>query len=268
VAGTGGDGGVASCAGGDPLIFTVSGDERLSTFDPRTRAFHDIATLDCPSQLCVGADGQAQRATPFSMAIDRQGTAYVLYCSGYVRKVDTRTGACMDTNLHSSQTEFEVFAMGFASDTVDSPETLYVAGGLLRLVGMDSANFGRMDINTFRAQSLGETRGWPELTGTGDGHLWGFFPGTDPPRIAEIDRTSGRSMPTAFDLSDLGGDPPGAWAFAAWGGDFYVFLRGSGAQASSVYQVRKSDGHLTRIVDDADRNIVGAGVSTCAPTVP
>jgi hypothetical protein len=51
-----------------------------------------------------------------------------------------------------------------------------------------------------------------------------------------------------------------SWAVKFWGGSFWIFLD------SSVYQVpRDTPQTIATVIADTGRNIVGAGVSTCAP---
>jgi len=58
---------------------------------------------------------------------------------------------------------------------------------------------------------------------------------------------------------------PQAWAFAFWGGDFWIFHRANVLEHTKIYQVKRADGSMTKAMDDSGYNIVGAGVSTCAP---
>jgi hypothetical protein len=58
-----------------------------------------------------------------------------------------------------------------------------------------------------------------------------------------------------------------AWAFAFWGGDFWLFTSPTGP-TSKVDRYRPSDGTTTTMIPDTGIKIVGAGVSTCAPVVP
>src|SRR5688572_9058399 len=68
-AAAGPDGG-GNCADGTELVYTIDQfSARLSTFDPASRTFQDLGSLNCPG----GA------ATPFSMSVDRQANAWVLY---------------------------------------------------------------------------------------------------------------------------------------------------------------------------------------------
>ena len=63
---------------------------------------------------------------------------------------------------------------------------------------------------------------------------------------------------------------PAAWAWAFYGGDYWIFLAKqnplTGADPTIVYQV-SPQGALKGMTPTTNRRIVGAGVSTCAPTV-
>src|SRR5262249_6533287 len=104
-----------------------------------------------------------------------------------------------------------------------------------------------------------------ELTGTGDGRLFGFFT-TQPATLAEIDKTKGA---TSSNKSLDGVSTGNAWAFSFWGGDFW-FYTSDGVNPSRVTQLKTSgSGELTVSKTDVGGfKIVGAGVSTCAPTTP
>jgi outer membrane protein assembly factor BamB len=82
---------------------------------------------------------------------------------------------------------------------------------------------------------VGTVQDWPELTGTGDAELWGFFPSEVTPRIAKIDKTNGSELQT-FPLPTLTGMPM-AWAFAFFGGDFFEFLMRANESSTTVHQV-------------------------------
>ncbi len=110
----------------------------------------------------------------------------------------------------------------------------------------------------------------PEFTGNANGELWGFFPKEKPPAIVRIDKTSGAAVQT-ISLPDLPSADEGliaAWAFAYWGGSFYLFYRVDPPHAASrVYKV-EYDGTMTDFMGSTGMTIVGAGVSTCAPIAP
>ena len=87
----------------------------------------------------------------------------------------------------------------------------------------------------------------------------------DWPRIEQIDKTTGGGVKT-FTLSTLSGTAT-AWAFAFFGGDFFVFLQRETDLATIVYQVDGTNGNIKGMTNTGSRVIVGAGVSTCAPVV-
>jgi hypothetical protein len=160
------------------------------------------------------------------------------------------------------------FGMGFVSDTSGgTTETLYIGGG--GKVGMGTAWLGTLDVNTLTITKGNTITGDPELTGTGLAELWGFFPVTGNntmARVSKIDKMTATESGT-IQLSSLTGQAE-AWAFAFYGGDFYVFLA-SGGNATIVYHVTQNGGmQPVDMLDTKTRHIVGAGVSTCAPVTP
>jgi hypothetical protein len=58
-----------------------------------------------------------------------------------------------------------------------------------------------------------------------------------------------------------------AWAFAFYGGDYWLFLMKGSETSTTVYQVDGAAGTIKGNTPAPGRVIVGAGVSTCAPVV-
>ncbi len=250
------DGGTAgACSDEAKLVYVVDSNNDFLSFKPDTLTFTKIGTLNCPT---FGG-------TPYSMGIDRTPTAWVLYSTGEVFKVSTANASCEATSFVMDQKGFHTFGMGFASNTSgSSDETLYVAGGL-QFVDGSPASFGTLAFPALSIAKTGSVAGWPELTGTGEGKLWGFFPSaTVTPKVSEIDKSTGASG-TSFSLPSLSGTPS-SWAFAFWGGDFFLFLQRQQDTSTNVYRVKGGTGTLSTALSNTGRNIVGAGVSTCAPT--
>ena len=54
---------------------------------------------------------------PFSMGVDRSATAWVLYDSGELFRVDTTSLACTVTDVDVAQLGLLNFGMGFSTDT-------------------------------------------------------------------------------------------------------------------------------------------------------
>jgi hypothetical protein len=234
-------------------IYVVTEDSELFSFYPPDLSFKRIGNLVCPS---------AQGATPFSMAVDRRGVAYVLYNDGQLYRVSTATAACTATSFQKSQLDFETFGMGFASDVAGPSEQLYVSDndfdGVLR-------GLGKIDTSTFKLSivgSFGTTIRRSELTGTGDGRLFAFWP--DPSigggsHLTELNKATGQIV-AQTNLSF--GQRNDAFAFAFWGGDFWIFTSSGGE--TDVNRFRPVDG-TTTLPTTHPSVIVGAGVSTCAP---
>src|SRR5579883_1118035 len=156
---------------------------------------------------------------------------------------------------------FLQFGMGFATNSpTTTDETLFIAGSS-DLMGQNM--LGSIAFPSLMVTSIGDIAGTPELTGTGDANLWGFFPDAAMPKVAQIDKTSG-ALANPFALPSLAGTPA-AWAFAFWGGDFWIFLMRQNDPSTTVYHLYQSNGKVEAAVPKSGRKIVGAGVSTCAP---
>jgi hypothetical protein len=249
------------CAAEARLVYVVSMENDLYSFAPDTVTFTKVGNLKCP----------ANGATPNSMAIDRSGNAWVNYSDGGLFKVSTKDASCSSTPFQRGQSGFVKFGMAFATNGASSTdETLYVSGITDALFGGEGQGLAKIDLGTFKLTPIGDYSGGlrgsgAELTGTGDGRLFGFFT-TQPATLAQIDKGAGS---TSNDKSLSGVSTGLAWAFSFWGGDFW-FYTSNGVSASTVTQLKASgDGSIkTAKADVGGFKIVGAGVSTCAPTAP
>jgi hypothetical protein len=255
----------SNCSEAAMLVYTVDQDGRFSSFDPSTNppTFTDITSrLDCP----VMKDFFGNPQNPYSMSVDRHADAWVLYNSGELFRVDTAAGSCEATSFRINQSGFQLMGMGFvANDRLSDLDTLYVAGGAGPDAG-GSSRLGTVDMTTLGVTPAQALSGWPELTGTGLAELWGFYPDTTPPKIARINKQSAAEE-MVYPLATLQGTPA-AWAFAFWGGDFWVFHMRTSDQDTTVYRVDGTTGEMTTALSGTGRRIVGAGVSTCAPVSP
>lgn len=238
-------------------VYVIDGDSyMLSSFQPDTREFNDVGLIRCPSQ-----DPQA---TPFSMSVDRDAQAWVLFTSGEIFLVNTTNAECLSTRFQPNN-GFALFGMGFVLDSPESDrDVLYIAGGDSGDLSEGSAGLGRVNFAETNYSPIASLQGWPELTGTALGELWGFFPATQPPRVAQIDRVTGEEK-TTFPVSGIDGEP-NAWAFAFWGGNFYLFYKSRTDPSTRIFELNGKTGNVDEIISDSGRYIVGAGVSTCAPT--
>ncbi|MDQ3035670.1 MAG: hypothetical protein M3Y87_24910 [Myxococcota bacterium] len=241
-------------------IYLVDSGNALLRFEPDSGTLTPIGTLSCPSG----------GATPFSMAVDRSATAFVLHSDHRIYQVSTADASCTATTFVPNQVGFELFGMGFVSDSEGSTlEHLFIAGGPEAGIGGGSATLGRIDFPAWSVASIGPVTGSPELTGTGTGELWGFFPDSTPMSVREIAKSSGATLReidvSAVDSSGFG--LASAWAFAFWGGRFYMFYQGALDSSSGIYRVTPDTGVVETVRMNIGYRIVGAGVSTCAPTI-
>jgi hypothetical protein len=233
-------------------IYVITSADELLAFDPHVGSFKLISKISCPN---------AFGATPFSMAVDRKGTAYSVFQNGSIYKIRTSTGACAETDYEAGQSGFFTFGMGFSTDEGGPSETLFVASD-----GMDNTtpSLASIDTKSFvlsPVSALGPPLAGMELTGTGDGRLFGFVgdPSGAGTRLVRVDKeTAELSLEATFPSLELGG----GWAFAFWGGDFWFFTAPAGG--SIVTRYRPETGERS-VVAAWPSVIVGAGVSTCAP---
>jgi hypothetical protein len=239
------------------LVYVVTSENQLYSFYPVDGAFKFISNIACPAP---------PGDTPFSMAVDRKGVAYVQFTDHRLYRVSTATGACVSAPFTPDQQGFGAFGMGYATNDVGPTETLFVAGSNDQPGNnTPSPGLARID-GTFQLSKVGPfvpDIKRAELTGTGDGRLFAFYTkGTSngpPSFIGEIDTNTAHVIAeTPFPTVDQGN----GWAFAFWGGDFYMFTAPNGG--SDVTRWRPSDNSVS-VVANLPTRIVGAGVSTCAP---
>jgi len=249
---------VAQCADANKDVFVIADDRTFYSFHPPTAEFKAKGILNCPTG----------GAMPTSMAVDRDGIAWVRHSDGLVWKVSTTDLTCTPTKYQPQSEAFIKFGMGFATESKGgSAETLYLSdsngAGLAKL---DTKTLGLSFIGPYTGDLAGTTS---ELTGTGDGKLYGFFV-TSPAQIAEISKATG----DIIDPKPLTGVYAGtAWAFSFYGGDFFIYTNAAGSSGlpkdnggSDVTKYSPSDGSITVVKSKIGFTIVGAGVSTCAPT--
>jgi hypothetical protein len=200
------------------------------------------------------------------MAVARDGTAYVNYADGSIFRVDIKTLACTGTSFKVAG--WSQMGMGFSTNgTSGSDETLYVA---------KTASFGTSELArvALPSMALEPIKGFsstfanlnPELTGTGDGRLYGFFVDSSfgsAAKLAELSKTDASAISTVA-LSKI--TSVGAWAISFWGGDFYLYYANDIGN-TKVGRYRPSDKTFADYMTTSVR-VVGAGVSTCAPTAP
>lgn len=247
------------CADDNKNIFVLSEQNSLYSFHPPTLEFKHVGMLRCPTG----------GATPTSMAVDRFGFAWVRHTDASVWKVHTRTLDCQPTTFTPPGDNFFQFGMGFSSSSKgSSDEELFLSDS-------SGAGLAKLDTSTMTLTPIGPYTGAlagkaAELTGTGDGQLFGFFVSA-PAHVAEISKTTGEILNAAELPGVYGGN---AWAFSFYAGDFYIYTSSDGSgggppragAGSDVTRYSPADGSITVVKSKIGFKIVGAGVSTCAPT--
>ena len=232
---------------GTQYIYVITEQNELFSFFPPTLGFAKIGDINC-----------SQSATPFSMAVDRSGIAYSVFTDGNLFQVSTLNAACKATTYKANQSGISTFGMGF-SGAVDAGETLYIAGD-----GTSVARLGSIDTQTLKLNVIGpfqsKAGGRCELTGTGDGRLFAFClpqngSGGD---LVNLDPSTAQII---SEVSVPVGTSSDAFAYAFYGGLFYIFTGSSGSTVSTFDPISLQ----TKTVASLASTIVGAGVSTCAP---
>lgn len=246
----------AACPPASQKVYLLTKQYQLLAYAPATKAVEVIGALDCPAEYATW---------PFSMAVDRQGLAWVMYSSGELFAVSTANAACQATPWQVPSADWMECGMGFAADgpkgsPAGASESLYL--------GSPKGKLGKLNLQQWQVTALGPLAiqpGWPELTGTAMGELWGFFPQAQPMKIARIAKDSGQ-VDQVKALDGLKLSAVKNWAFAHWGGKLLVFYQGEQDPSTSVYAYDPADGSVGLFHPNLGHPVVGAGVSTCAPT--
>jgi hypothetical protein len=230
-------------------VYVLSDRSELYRFRPGELKFEKVGLVSCDPNL------------PNSMAVDRFGTAWVNYKSGTLYRVSTRNTACLKTD-YAPLGAFASFGSAFATNGPGSTvETLFADG--------NGGTLSKFDLTTLKTTKVGSYTGSvagleAELSGTGDGRLYGFFTTKPNATLAKIDPiTAATSEPRVLDGVATGA----AYAFSFWGGDFW-FYTSQDTGPSTVTRLRTADDELEVVIPKAEFRIVGAGVSTCAPLTP
>ena len=197
------------------------------------------------------------------MSVDRLGVAWINFHSGELARVNTKNANCQTTN-YKGTSAFTKFGMGFASASPGSKtEHLFVSSS--QFARSPNGMLDRLDLTSFKISHIGpfpKATYTPELTGTGNGNLYGYFPDKTSPFIARLDQKSGKALKT-WKLSPLN-LVVNSWAFAHWGGRFYLFVADKNTY-SKVYRFDPATGKNPLLVKNLGHRIVGAGVSAKAP---
>jgi hypothetical protein len=254
-----GDGNTNGCSDAAKLVYVVSDDGVLHSFNPATLQFTTIGTINCPNNF----------AQPNSMAVSRDAVAYVNMSDGTLWKVSTADASCSATGYQLGQQSRRIRGMGFSTDSAQgTTETLYTCTANDQT--FTGGGLASISIPGFKLTPIGDyTSGLAgnecELTGTGNAELFGFFATISPPKLAQITKTSG-ATPSPITLTGV--NTTLSYAFSFWGGDFWFYTQGNGVGSTVTHYKYATDKSYSDAVQDTGFVIVGAGVSTCAPTTP
>jgi len=194
--------------------------------------------------------------------VNRLGIAYSVFSDGELFQISTSNAACKPTSYQPGQLGWNTFGMGYAS-LPDGGDQLFVIevdfqNPSLGLGMIDTQNFKLSKVGNFQPDLTSEC----ELTGTGDGRLFALCLNNNSTDavLAQIDQQTAKIV-GADTLTGLGTGQQ-ALAFAFWGGDFWIFTApGNTTNVSKYDPVAKTLTKMTTL----SAQIVGAGVSTCAP---
>jgi len=236
---------------GSTLIYVIGAGNELYSFYPPTLGFTKIGTVACTN-----------KSTPFSMGVNRLGIAYSVFSDGELFQVSTANAACKPTTYQPGQLGWNTFGMGYAS-LPDGGDQLFVievdfTQPSLGLGSIDTQSFKLAKVGSFQPDLTSEC----ELTGTGDGRLFALCldANSNDGILAQIDQQTAKVVGEDT-LKNLGSGQQ-ALAFAFWGGDFWIFTApGNTTNVTKYDPVAKTLTKMTQL----NAQIVGAGVSTCAP---
>ena len=231
---------------GATLVYVLGSQNELYSFYPPTLSFKAIGTISCPNT----------QSSPNSMAVTRTGIAFTGFLDGQLFEISTANAACKATPYAPSQMGWVTFGMGYAG-SADGGETLYVAGNGNQF----AKGLGIIDTTAFKLDFIAQFQPLIEnceLSGTGGGQLYGFCPFNSGSYLVEIDPATAKVISS----HQLAVGAAQAFAFAFWGGDFWIFTASSGNSTVTQYDPNTQ---TETPVTTAPIQIVGAGVSTCAP---
>ncbi len=234
-------------------IYLVDASGVLLRFSPKSLKVDKIGQISCLVSLSAA----------HSMSVDRYGVAWVNFRPGVLTRVNTKTAKCQPTGYLPSP-GFDLYGMGFAPPGPGSAEErLYITSSMYSK--NPTGKLAYLDTTTLKVHVIGsfpKAETTPELTGTRNGKLYGYLPGKSKSLVVRLDQGTAKALKT-WTLPGLG-HQVAAWAFAHWGGMFYLFISDSSG-SSRVIRLNPSTGKSVTVIASFNYFIVGAGVSSKAP---
>ncbi len=195
------------------LIYVLSDDSEIYSYDPVTNEFAFLSVLTCAGHL------------PYSMAVDQRGIAWVLYGDDHdIYSIDLHAPSqCGDPGYTPGVPGFDLFGMAFTATGDGACPRLFAhsySGSGPFSEGVDLGQLGYVEPTGGPIHVLGAIDyNGGELAGTGDGRLFAFA-GLGPAKLVEYDRDTGAAVET---IPLDGFNKTTASAFAFFAGDFYFF---------------------------------------------
>jgi hypothetical protein len=232
----------AATASGCPIaatyVYVLGGSNELHRFDPSTTTFTRIGQLTCLS-------------APTHMTVDRHGTAWIV-AGGRIYTASTEDASCSLLATWKPDAAFYDFSLSFIGTGSADDNTLYLMNDAVTLVTFDTRSGVRAPVGP--AITIPSTPG--DMTSNGDGTLY-LLRNDANAALYEIDPKTAALLKT----EPIGSLGQGNQALAFWGGAFYAF------ENDAVYKIDPAQKAAARI-GTAPIQIVGAGQSTCVPTLP
>ncbi len=205
---------VCECVPGNDLIYVLSDEDEIYTYDPELDSFEYLTDVICPGEQ-----------NPYSLAVDRAGLAWIQYASEDVYTFDPANPApCEFAGVLGGPEGFGLFGMSFAPESnLDVCDRLFLhsySGNGPFTEGPGLGQLGVFDPMTDELSALGPVDyDGGELAGTGEGRLFAFA-GVEPAKLVEYDKETATPIDT-LPLTGLSKTRASAMAF--YGGDAYFF---------------------------------------------
>lgn len=212
-------------------IFLMSDQAELWSYDPIADAFELVV-----GPVCATTDD------PFSMAVDPRGVAWVQFIeTRRLLTIDVNDlAACEDSGYLPTVPELPHFGMSFVQrGACASLYALSYSGGGEHREGPDLGYLGVVEGDPPRMTTLASIDyDGGELSGTGDGRLFGFT-GVRPAKLVEFDPDTGETL-AVLPLDGL--DQTNANAFAFFAGDIYIFTEAVPEGCFECFEAECPDG--------------------------
>jgi hypothetical protein len=264
------DADLAGCGASGSIMYLLEETGVLRTFDPALAPtgspFRNIGPI-----VCTLTGGTAWTG-PVDMGMDRTGVVWINGNQGHLFQWDPGRGRCRETMYQGGQGGFTKMSLAFVG-RADGTETLFVVDNANGPASASGQGLATIDLMTLRLMLLANfaaplTGRVAELAGTENGHLYGFFFGSQS-WIAEIDPSNAQLLwNTPLPLPSVGSGPTHVVVAAAlWGTVLYFFITNTAvAPSADVYAFDLTTRQTRPVLSQIGFNVTGAVVRMCGPT--